>query len=324
MSERPQRASPTPATVSAWPLVARLTDGLVGVADGTVRAVLLYGSHLLGTNPDEHSAVDLVVVVEDYRSFHRALARAGELHRPVSIMTVLARALPPNVMAYAPGDGRAGMAKYLVVSRDDFARALGPEPRDHFLLGRLVQRVGVVWTASDADASWIDERISAGRSGVLDWMAPYLSGTFDAESLGRRMLEVCYQGELRPESAGRAGRVFEAQAQHFREAYGPVLETAVEAGTLVRRGVAYELAGPVDASVERRWRRHFRRSKARSTLRWFKHTITYVNWLPYIVRKVERHTGRRIELTALERKLPIVFLWPRVFHVLLTRPRREI
>ena len=57
---------------------------------------------------------------------------------------------------------------------------------------------------------------------------------------------------------------------------------------------------------------------------WFKHMVTFANWLPYIVRKVERHTGRTIELTPLERKLPLIFLWPRAIHVLLTRPRREI
>ena len=71
-------------------------------------------------------------------------------------------------------------------------------------------------------------------------------------------------------------------------------------------------------------RRYFRRSKARATARWLKHTVTFVNWLPYIVRKVERHSGRRIELTALERAVPVIFLWPRVVHVLLTRPRKEI
>jgi hypothetical protein len=71
-------------------------------------------------------------------------------------------------------------------------------------------------------------------------------------------------------------------------------------------------------------RRYFRRSKARATLRWLKHVVTFSNWLPYVVRKVERHTGRTIELTTLERKLPLIFLWPRAIHVLVTRPRREI
>ena len=90
------------------------------------------------------------------------------------------------------------------------------------------------------------------------------------------------------------------------------------------RGERYSPAQPVSATERRRWRRHFARSKARATLRWFKHMVTFANWLPYIVNKVERHTGRTIRLTTLEKKLPIIFLWPRAIHVLLTRPRREI
>ena len=86
----------------------------------------------------------------------------------------------------------------------------------------------------------------------------------------------------------------------------------------------YRLASPVPPAQRRRWRWHFVRSKTRTTLRWFKHIVTFANWLPYVQRKVERHTGRSIQLTTLERKLPILFLWPRAIHVLLTRPRREV
>ena len=306
------------------PEAEALARRLVEVAGGTVEGVLLYGSHLLRTSPDRHSAVDLVVIVEEYRPFYEALARASELHRPVGVMTALARALPPNVHAFAPDDGRLGIAKYLLVSRADFERALGPEPPDHFILGRMVQRVGVLWTR-DADAEGrIAAGIGAARARVLDWMAPYLTGPVDAEGLGRRLLEVCYQGELRPESTARAGRIFDAQAEHFAATLGPVLEAASTDGRMVPEGRRYVLARPAAASERRRWRRHFRRSKVRATLRWLKHTFTFVNWLPYIVHKVERHSGRRIELTRLERKLPLIFLWPRVVHVLLTRPRREI
>ena len=142
---------------------------------------------------------------------------------------------------------------------------------------------------------------------------------------GRRLLEVCYQGEFRPESRGRAGKIFEAQADHFGEALVPGLQSAVAAGRLRPAGVGrFELAAPVAAAERRRWRRHFRRSKVRATARWLKHTVTFANWLPYIVRKVERHSGRTIQLTTLERKLPLIFLWPRAIHVLLTRPKREL
>jgi hypothetical protein len=146
----------------------------------------------------------------------------------------------------------------------------------------------------------------------------------DAEGLGRRLLEVCYRGELRPEATDRAHRVFDAQVEHFRALFPPVLERGVREGLLVREGEHYRPAKPATGAERRRWRVHFARSKTRATLRWFKHMVTFANWLPYIVNKVERHTGRTIRLTKLEQKLPIVFLWPRAIHVLLTRPRREI
>ncbi|MDH3205721.1 MAG: hypothetical protein OEO79_03875 [Gemmatimonadota bacterium] len=301
-----------------------LSASLVEAAGGHVRAVLLYGSQLLQTRPDRHSAFDFVVVVTDYRDFYADLRASGELHRPVWLMTRMAGVLAPNAIAFAPHDGEAGIAKCQIVSVEDFQRALGAEPPDHFLLGRLVQRVAVVWSASDGDAAWAQDQLRGARERVLDWMLPYLEAPVDAEGLGRRLLEVCYGGEFRPEAKDRSVRIFEAQADHFAEVFPPVLERGFEAGLLVRRGDRFAPAAPTEPELARRWRRHFRRSKARATARWFKHMVTFANWLPYIVRKVERHTGRTIRLTRIERALPLVFLWPRAIYVLLTRPHREI
>lgn len=305
------------------PLVQRLARSLARVDRGSVRAVVLYGSRLVGATPDRHSAVDFVVVVEDYGGFYEGLAAAGALHRPVWLMAALARVLPPNVIAFATEDEAAGIAKCLVVSAAHFERALGPDPPDHLLLGRMIQQVDVVWTAGPEAAAWVDECLAEARGAVLSWMAPYLEGSFDAGELGRRALEVCYSGELRPEAVDRAAHIFDVQVAHFRSAFGPVLERQAAAGFLRRTGGMYELAEPVTADVRRRWRRHFRRSKLRATARWLKHTVTFANWLPYVERKVRRRTGRTAKLTALERKLPLIFLWPRAVLVLLTRPARQ-
>ena len=311
-----------------------LAEALVELGAGSVRSILLYGSHMLGASPDRHSAVDFVVIVDEYRPFYAALNAAGELHRPTWLLSTLAGVLPPNVIAFAPGNAHDSIAKCIIVSRAHLERALGPNPPDHFLLGRLVQKVGRIYSATPNDAEWVDRLLASARDGVLQWLEPYLDSPVDAEKLGRRMLEVCYRGELRPESRQRADRIFEAQAGHFREHFAPVLVRGVEEGVLVELidddghppGAlpTYELARPASPASLRKWRRHFRKSKARATARWFKYMVTFANWLPYVVRKVERHRGERIELTALERRLPLIFLWPRAVKVLLTRPSKEL
>lgn len=311
-------------TGSDWPEARELAERLVTDSGASVRAVLLYGSRLHKTQPDRHSALDFVVIIDEYRSFYERLSQAGELDRPVGLMTTLSRVLTPNVIAYTPDEGQNGLAKCLIVTKADFARALGPNPPDHFILGRMLQRVGEVWTADPTETAWVREQISGAHLRVLDWMAPYLAESVDAAGLGLRIMEVCYQGELRPESRGRAAAMFEAQEAHFVEVLSPALRRAVADGSMLESDGLYRFSEEVPQRSARRWRRHFRRSKLRSTSRWLKHMMTFANWLPYAVRKVERHTGRTIRLTTLERRLPLLFLWPRAIYVLLTRPRREL
>jgi hypothetical protein len=307
----------------APPDAEALAARLAAASKGTVSAVLLYGSHLLGAAPDRHSALDFVVVVEDYRRFYRALREAGELHRPTWLLAGLSRLLPPNVVAFTPEDGKAGLAKCLVVDHDDFERALGPAPRDHFLLARMVQRVALVLVTDEERRQWVEARLQGARAGALAWVGPFLDEPFDAEALGRRLLELCYRAEFRPEARNRADTIFAKQRAYFREEYAPILRAEADAGSLVRADDGYRFAVPRSAAARRRWRLHFLRSKARVTARWLKHVLTFDNWLPYIARKVERRTGQSVELTSLERRAPLLFLWPRVVRVLLHRPDRE-
>jgi hypothetical protein len=302
---------------------AELAQALVGASGGTVEAILLYGSHLHGANPDRHSAHDFVVIVSEYPAFYAALHGAGEIHRPHALMSAVARVLAPNVIAFTPEEGRAGIAKCLIVSGRDFETALGERPPDHFILARMVQEVGLVWVQDRATRKWIQGCIDGARARVLSWVGPFLEEPFDAEALGHRMLEVCYRGEFRPEARDRAAVVFDGQREHLRAVLSPGLEAALAAGTLTRGPDGLRFVTPPSGSERRRWRWYFVRSKARTTTRWLKHVVTFDNWLPYVVRKVERRTGSKIELTRMERRWPLIFLWPRVVRVLRVRPERE-
>ena len=301
----------------------RLARSLVDVAGPQVRAVLLYGSHLLGATPDRYSAHDLVVVVEDYLATYRELRRRRLTHRPPRLMASLAWLLPPNVIAYSPEGADGPIAKCLIISARDFERELSARSRDHFMISRMIQEVGALYVRDAAAERWLDEALEAARRTVLDWAAPYVATPFSAETLTREMIAICYRSEVRPESGSRAASVFEAQRAYLVETYEKLLVDASNEGLIVREGHGYRSSrrpGPV-ARLTRS--AYFFFSKLRVTARWFKHVLTFENWLPYVVRKVERRTGMRVELTALERRLPLIFLWPRLVRVLRNRPGEE-
>ena len=49
--------------------------------------------------------------------------------------------------------------------------------------------------------------------------------------------------------------------------------------------------------------------------------VTFDDWLEFIVRKARRHSGQDIVLSDRERRMPLVFLWPRVIRYLRHKDR---
>jgi hypothetical protein len=305
------------APPEAWALV----DPLLRAGGPAVRAVLLFGSQLVRASPDAHSAWDLVVVVDDYGSFHRHLVGAGHHRRPAWLLALLARVLPPSITAFDPGGGLP-LAKCAIVSVPHFVRALGPEAPDHFLKGRMVQKVAIVWSRDEGIRATVEAALASARRGVLDWVGPHLDAEadFSPDQLARRMLEVSYGGEVRPERGDRVEQVFRAQRDFLVEVFGRVLEREAAEGRVVPTDEGrYRLTDPPGRARSRAVSRYFWRSKVRATLRWAKHVLTFNDWLTYIERKVERRTGMEIEIGPWERRLPLLLLWPKVIRVLRNR-----
>ena len=300
-----------------------LTQSLVAGVGTQLRAVLLYGSQLFGAAPDRYSAHDLVVVVEDYLGTYRELRSHGVTHRPPSLMASLAWLLPPSVIAFSPEGAAGPIAKCLIISARDFERELSARSRDHFMISRMIQEIGVLYVKDAATERWVDEALEGARRTVLDWAAPYVATPFCAESLTREMIAICYRSEIRPESGSRASSVYEAQRAYLVETYEKLLADACIEGTVVREGNEYRSAFRPGPMARLRRSAYFTYSKLRVTARWIKHMLTFENWLPYLLRKVERRTGMRVELTPLETRWPLIFLWPHLFLVLRNRPAEE-
>jgi len=298
------------------PQVRDSLDILRGACGSNLQAVIFFGSVLLGTSPDGASAADLFVVVKDYLHFYRDVGSQLPAQRHLGIITSLNRVLPPNIIYLNDPAGMRAGAKCFVVSERDLMVGLSLAARDHFFRGRLSQRVETVHARSAEVRGRVEEYLAMARRLSLEWVPLYLPETFTVSDYCMRMLEVSYAGEIRPEAATRVREVYEAQRSFFRLVYGRILDDAVAGGRLARDGERYRLAEPRSPREVRRWRRFFRRSKARATLRWFKYVLTFDDWLDYIVLKTERRTGMRVELTQAERRLPILLLWPKVFRVL--------
>jgi hypothetical protein len=305
------------------PEVRDVVDLLQDACGRNLVCVVFFGSRLLGTSPGEGSAADLFVVVENYLHFYEAIGSRLPTSRHSGIMAALNRMLPPNIIYLNdPGGLRAG-AKCFVVTEGDLAHGLSADSKDHFFRGRLSQRVHIVKARSEKDRIAMERRVEAARYLTLDWVPLFVPEPFTVMDYCRRMMEVSYAGEIRPEAGSRVLEVCNAQSRFFRLAYGRVLNEAVAEGDLLLEDGHYRLA--YKTSWRQRWQvgHFFRRSKLRATLRWFKYMLTFDDWLDYIVRKVERRSGVRIELTRSERRFPIIFLWPKAVRVIRAMRRSE-
>ncbi len=329
MNEKPRVPEPASTVVRALPRAASapsnqtppevrdIVDLLSDACGRDLVAVIFFGSRLLGTSPGEQSAADLFVVVENYLRFYEAIGSRLPAARHSGIMAALNRVLTPNIIYLNdPGGMRAG-AKCFVVTEYDLGHELSADAKDHFFRGRLAQRVDIVYARSDKDRLAHERRLESARRLTVDWVPLYLDEpSFAVLDFCRRMMEVSYAAEIRPEARSRVHEVVQAQGSFFRLAYGRVLQDAVREGRLTVEGERYRVAKKPSWRERHEWYDFFRRSKARATLRWFKYMLTFDDWLDYIVRKIERRSGMRIELSKSERRFPIIFLWPKAMRVI--------
>jgi hypothetical protein len=302
-----------PADVTA---VAR---AVVEAGGGAVRSVLFFGSRKTRARPDAYSAYDVFVVLSAYTPFYRSLRDKGRLRHPPALGAALNAWLPPNQVSIPVRleDGTRVLAKCAVVTEAALKRGTSAARKDHFMAGRLFQPTEVLYAAGpEAEAAMLDALVSA-HAVTYDWVRPWLPARFDVSEYCRTLLRVSYAGEIRPEPEGRADALWRAQEDYLRPVYSVLLDALVARGDLVAPEPGlYALVRPATAGERMRARLYFQWSLVRATARWGKYIVTFEDWLEFLLRKARRHSGQQIELTERERRLPLIFLWPRVIDYL--------
>jgi hypothetical protein len=301
------------------PDAAEVARAVVDAGGEAVRSLVFFGSRKTKARPDAYSAYDLFVVVSAYTPFYRSLRERGRLrHRP-ALGAALNAWLPPNQVSLPVhlADGTRVLAKCAVVSETALQRGTSPYRGDHFMAGRLFQPTELLYSAGPpAEGAVLDALVSA-HALTYDWVRPWLPARFDVADYCRTLLRVSYAGEIRPEPEGRAEALWRAQEDYLRPVYSVLLEALQARGDLVASEAGlYALARPATAFARVRSRLYFHWSLLRATARWAKYVVTFEDWLEFLLRKARRHSGQTIELTERERRMPLIFLWPRVIDYL--------
>ena len=304
------------------PEAAALARHVVEIAGDSVSAIVFFGSRKSRARPDPYSAYDLFVVITDARAFYDRLAARGAVRRSGAVLAALQAVLPPNQISLAVASGEAAPRAKCAVVTDAMLRRQTSEKRDdHFCLGRLFQPTEILYAAPGREDGILAALVQA-HALTWAWGRPSLPARFDVGEYCRTLLRVSFAAEIRPEPEGRAQALFEAQEQYLRPVYGALLGALARAGELREESPGvYSVVRPVGFYERLRLAAYFRWSMVRATVRWAKYVITFDDWLEFIVRKARRHTGQDIVLTERERRMPLVFLWPRVIQYLRHKDR---
>ena len=277
------------------PEIAALSDAARQRHDG-VAAVLFYGSCLRSGRVDEGMA-DLYLLVDDYKvAFHSRLQAWTN------------RLLPPNVFYLElPHGERTLRAKYAVLTLDDFAK--GTATWFHsYIWGRFAQPSALVY-ARDAEAfGQVQDSLARALYTFVGRALPQVPEIFTPRELWGIGLSLSYRCELRSEKPGTAVRLYDAAPDY----YEAVTIEALKARGLVVEPVAGRAPGTYRTLISRRekylnrlgWHLRKVQGKALSALRLLKAPLTFDNGLDYILWKIERHSGVRVEPGPSLRRFP--------------------
>lgn len=285
-----------------------LTDALRERFGDSLVGLVFYGSCLRDGACDEDVMYDLMVVVDGYR---RALG--------IGPLAALAFILPPNVYYLEVKLGeKTYRAKYAVISQAQLRRHVGPSRLQSYFWGRLSQQVAVLAPADERADRKIRAYLVRARRTFMAKTARLLGPEFTARELWSRGLTESYRTEFRAEKKeSRATELADRWIDFYRaccEDEAPHLGWAsrtdgeetvwIQRTSRLRRGLAHVT-----------WLLRRLQGRILHVLRLIKATWTFDGGLDYILWKIERHSGVKVEVSERARRHPVLAGWLTLWRV---------
>lgn len=283
-------------------LALDLPDGVRAAAEvlaarghGSVNTVLFYGSNLRSGALD--GVLDFYVLVDSLRGWYRRRLPAAAN-----------RVLPPNIL-YLEHDyeGHKLRAKVAVLRSDQFLGAMARGSLDTTMWARYSQPAAIAWArdgaARDAAAEAITEAVIS-ASGWAARLGP-LSGR--ARDFWQALYKRTYSAELRVEKASRTDTLM----AYGGERYDTVLPLAWTAAGLPYSADSEGRLQPLIDDMTRHaaeagWALRHGIGKPLNFIRLVKSAYTFDGGVDYLLWKIERHSGLKVELKPWQRRHPIL------------------
>jgi len=263
-----------------------------------VLAILHYGSAL--RTDDENHVLDFYVLVDSYRATYPG--------RPV--YGVMNRLLPPNVFSHTVEHGaRTLRCKYAVIRIDQFAHRASTRAATPQIWARFAQPCRIMWVRDERTRESVLAALSTAAVTFHEETLRLLRGAVTVRDLWRCGLLETYARELRSEGARRPEALYDSAPDYFdriTEAAIPHcrMPAALRDGMVeIDRSRAAVRRARLGARIARPM------GKAVSLLRLMKSAFTYSGGVDYILWKIERHSGVRLEATPWQKRHPLLGGW---------------
>ena len=225
-------------------------------------------------------------------------------------LVVLNRWLPPNVFyGEVHVEGRKVRMKYAVLSLKDFERSVTPKWFHSYFWGRFAQPTALMACSSQAMKEQIISGLGSAVLTFLGNVVPQMPQQFVAKDVWTTGLALSYGAELRAESAGRITTLWESNQAFYEQVAHSVFSAHFPKVKVIQNNdqSTYKMEySKWDCTKNRiEWIVRKIQGKLLSILRLMKAAFTFQGGADYLIWKIERHSGVKIELTPAQRRHPI-------------------
>ena len=287
-----------PSTQSLPPSIQAAGSFLAKKYGRAVQGVLLYGS-CLRAGTDRDGLVDCYVIVDQYKAVYQS-----------TWLALFNKWLPPNVF-YGEVDveGHTVRMKYAILSLEDFERSVTPKWFHSYFWGRFAQPTAVMAYVSQATRERIIAALGNAVLTFLGNVVQQMPQQFSAKDVWSTGLALSYGAELRAESTGRVKILWESNQGYYEQLAHAAFSTHFPDVQVIQekdRALYSVNQSRWDCTKNRiAWNVRKIQGKFLSILRLMKAALTFQGGADYLIWKIERHSGVKIELTPAQRRHPI-------------------